>query len=261
VIGEEQVVAAATRLVASTDAEGDELVSLYDARPDQVCTIAPGVDLTRFSPGISRAASLAAVGLPADALLLLFVGRIQPLKAPDVLLRAAAELLRRDPSLRSRLRVDVVGGPSGTGTRDPENLADLTRELGIVDAVRLIEPVSQERLAEHYRAAEVVVVPSYNESFGLVAIEAQACGTPVVAARVGGLSTAVSDGVSGVLVDGHDPADYASALHRLLTDPELREAMSQKAVRHAETFGWDVTADRTLAVYDEAIDSYREESA
>jgi len=261
VIGEEQVVAAATRLVASTDAEGDELVSLYDARPDQVCTIAPGVDLTRFSPGMSRAASLAAVGLPADALLLLFVGRIQPLKAPDVLLRAAAELLRRDPTLRSRLRVDVVGGPSGTGTRDPENLADLTRELGIVDVVRLIEPVSQELLAEHYRAAEVVVVPSYNESFGLVALEAQACGTPVVAARVGGLRTAVRDGVSGVLVDGHDPRDYADAIAALIAAPERRAALSAGAVQHASGFSWAATADGMLSVYADAMREHAASSA
>ncbi len=253
VIGEEQVVAAATRLVASTEEEADELVSLYDARPEQVCTIAPGVDLERFSPGASRAASLAAVGLAPDAVLLLFVGRIQPLKAPDVLLRSAAELLRRDPSLRSRLRVDVVGGPSGTGTRDPANLADLTRSLGIADIVRLIEPVSQDLLAEHYRAAEVVVVPSYNESFGLVALEAQACGTPVVAARVGGLRTAVRDGVSGVLVDGHDPCDYADVIAALLAAPERRAELAAGAVEHASRFGWGATADGILSAYAEAL--------
>ncbi|MGA8987383.1 glycosyltransferase, partial [Aeromicrobium sp.] len=132
-------------------------------------------------------------------------------------------------------------------------------ELGIREQVRFVPTVDQRGLAQWYAAAAVVCVPSYNESFGLVALEAQACGAPVVAARVGGLPTAVSDGVTGVLVDGHDPADYASALHPLLTDPELREAMSQKAVRHAEGFGWDVTADRTLQVYDEAIDSHRTE--
>ena len=120
-----------------------------------------------------------------------------------------------------------------------------------------VPTVDQRDLADWYAAASVVCVPSYNESFGLVAIEAQACGTPVVAASVGGLATAVSDGVTGVLVDGHDPADYAAALHPLLVDPELREAMSAKAVRHAESFGWDVTAERTLAVYEEAIAGVR----
>jgi len=112
-------------------------------------------------------------------------------------------------------------------------------------------------LADWYAAATVVCVPSYNESFGLVAIEAQACGTPVVAARVGGLATAVSDGVSGILVDGHDPADYADAFATILGDPALRESMSQKAVRHAECFGWDITAERTLEVYREAIEAHR----
>ena len=159
----------------------------------------------------------------------------------------------RDPGLRERLVVAVVGGPSGTGLDQPTALTDLSTALGLDDVVRFIPTVSQTGLADWYAAATTVCVPSYNESFGLVAIEAQACGTPVVAARVGGLSTAVSDGVTGVLVDGHDPADYASAMLPLLTDADLRESMSQKAVHHAESFGWDVTAERTLAVYADAI--------
>ena len=122
-----------------------------------------------------------------------------------------------------------------------------------------VPTVDQHDLADWYAAASAVCVPSYNESFGLVAIEAQACGTPVVAASVGGLATAVSDGVTGVLVDGHDPADYAAALLPLLVDPELRAAMSAKAVRHAESFGWDVTAERTLAVYEEAVRAFAAE--
>jgi D-inositol-3-phosphate glycosyltransferase len=166
-------------------------------------------------------------------------------------------MLHDDPELRDRLVVAIVGGASGSGLDRPTALTDLSARLGIQDVVRFIPTVTQQDLADWYAAASVVCVPSYNESFGLVAIEAQACGTPVVAARVGGLSTAVSDGVSGILVDGHAPADYAAALHPLLTDPELREAMSHKAVRHAESFGWDVTADRTLKVYEEAIAWHR----
>ncbi|MEO6605169.1 MAG: glycosyltransferase, partial [Aeromicrobium sp.] len=194
--------------------------------------------------------------LPADAAVLLFAGRIQPLKAPDVVLKAAAVMLERDPSLRDRLVVAIVGGASGSGLERPSALSDLSTSLGLEDVVRFVPTVSQAALADWYAAASVVCVPSYNESFGLVAIEAQACGTPVVAARVGGLPTAVSDGVSGVLVDGHDPADYATALHPLLVDVALREAMSEKAVHHAESFGWDVTADRTLDVYEAAIAAY-----
>ncbi|HVF20958.1 MAG TPA: D-inositol-3-phosphate glycosyltransferase [Mycobacteriales bacterium] len=258
VIGEEQVVMAATRLIASTDDEAEQLVSLYAARPEQVATIAPGVDLERFRPGKgSRAEDLAAVRLPPDAVLLLFVGRIQPLKAPDVLLRAAAELISADPALRSRLVVAVIGGPSGTGTRDPENLADLAHDLGIADLVRFEEPAGQDRLADFYRAADVVVVPSYSESFGLVALEAQACGTPVVAAGVGGLRTAVADGVSGLLVDGHDPRDYAAAIGSLVSSPARRDAMGAAGAVHASRFGWDATVDGILAAYAEALADHR----
>jgi D-inositol-3-phosphate glycosyltransferase len=250
-IGEAQVVENADRLVASTSDEAAQLVSLYGADPSRVATVAPGVDLDRYTPG-SRSAAKAALGLREDDVLLLFVGRIQPLKAPDVLVRAAAELVARDPALRHRLVVAVVGGPSGTGTRDPERLDDLARELGISDVVRREPPVSPHRLVDYYRAAEAVVVPSYNESFGLVALEAQACGTPVVAASVGGLRTAVDDGVSGLLVDGHDPVDYAAVLGKLIASPDERDRLGEGALRHARRFGWDATAEGILRVYREA---------
>jgi len=257
--GEEEIVRLADRLIANTMEERRELVELYDAEPDRVAVVHPGVDLTVFRAG-RQAEARVRLGLADDAAVLLFAGRIQPLKAPDVVLRAAAVMLERDPSLRERLVVAVVGGASGSGLDQPSALSDLSVELGVQDVVRFVPTVAQRELADWYAAASVVCVPSYNESFGLVAIEAQACGTPVVAARVGGLSTAVSDGVTGVLVDGHDPADYASAIHVLLTDPVAREAMSQKAVRHAECFGWDVTADRTLDVYAEAITARQQEA-
>jgi D-inositol-3-phosphate glycosyltransferase len=251
-IGEAQVVDAADRLVASTDDEAAQLVSLYGADPARVTTVAPGVDLERYTPG-DRAAAKAMLGLAPEDVLLLFVGRIQPLKAPDVLVRAAAALVERDPALRSRLVVAVVGGPSGTGTRDPERLDALARSLGITDVVRREPPVSPERLVAYYRAAEAVVVPSYNESFGLVALEAQACGTPVVAAAVGGLRTAVRDAESGVLVAGHDPRDYAAVLDRLVRDPGERARLSAGAAAHAQGFGWAATAAGIVEVYREAI--------
>ena len=174
----------------------------------------PGVNLDRFRPADGRAAARERLGLPQDALIPLFAGRIQPLKAPDMLLRAVALLLDEDPSLRRRLVVPVVGGPSGSGLAKPEGLQKLAAKLGIADLVRFRPPVGQEQLADWYRAASVLVMPSYSESFGLVAAEAQACGTPVVAAAVGGLPVAVRDGVSGYLVAGHDPAEYARALRR-----------------------------------------------
>ena len=252
IYGEEEIVRLADRLIANTVEERRELIELYDADPERVAVVHPGVDLEVFRAG-RQAEARAVLGIPEDAALVLFAGRIQPLKAPDVVLRAAAVMLEREPELRDRLVVAVVGGASGTGLDQPSALTDLSTELGLDDVVRFIPTVSQTGLADWYAAATTVCVPSYNESFGLVAIEAQACGTPVVAARVGGLSTAVSDGVTGVLVDDHDPADYASAMLPLLLDADLRESMSQKAVHHAESFGWDVTAERTLEVYADAI--------
>jgi D-inositol-3-phosphate glycosyltransferase len=150
--------------------------------------------------------------------------------------------------------VPVVGGPSGSGLDRPEALADLARDLGIADVVRFVPPVSLAELAKWYAAATLVAVPSYNESFGLVAIEAQACGTPVVAAAVGGLSTAVDDGRSGLLVDGHDPQRWADALLRVAGNPVFREHLAVGALRHARDFSWEATAQRTLAVYDKARD-------
>ena len=259
ILGEEEIVRLADRLVANTDEERRELIDLYGADPSRVAVVHPGVDSTVFRAG-RRDEARAALGLRADASLVMFAGRIQPLKAPDVLVAAAAEMLRLDPALRSRLVVAVVGGASGTGLEHPTALAELSHRLGLDDVVRFVPTVSQAGLADWYAAADVVCVPSYNESFGLVAIEAQSCGTPVVAARVGGLPTAVTDGVTGLLIDGHQPADYAAALHRLLTDAQLRESMGQKAVGHAESFGWDVTAERTLAVYAAALADHQEES-
>jgi D-inositol-3-phosphate glycosyltransferase len=251
-LGEEQVVAVADRLVASTAEESGQLVELYRADPTRVATVAPGVDLEVFRPG-PRAQARVRLGVAPDAALVLFVGRLQPLKAPDVLLRAAARLLADRPGLRGRLQVAVVGGASGSGLREPARLRELAAELDLTDLVRFQDPVTQHRLAEFYRAADVVVVPSHNESFGLVALEAQACGTPVVAARVGGLRTAVADGVSGLLVDGHEPRGYAAALDRLLADRAERERLSAGAAVHARRFSWDRTAEGVLQVYRAAL--------
>jgi D-inositol-3-phosphate glycosyltransferase len=252
-IGEAQVVEAADRLVANTDDEADQLVRLYDADPDRVATVSPGVDLDVFRPG-SRRAARRAVGLDPDALVLLFVGRIQPLKAPDLLVRAAAHLVAREPAMRDRLVVPVVGGPSGSGCAEPGSLAALARRLGVADLVRFQEPVPQQELADWYRAADVTVVPSYSESFGLVAVESQACGTPVVASAVGGLRTAVRHEHSGVLLDGHDPAAYADVLRRLLDDRERREQLGRNGTRHATGFGWSATAAGMLDVYTAAAE-------
>nr|WP_208025771.1 D-inositol-3-phosphate glycosyltransferase [Amycolatopsis acidicola] len=256
VIGEEQVVAEADCLVANTPVEARQLVSLYDADPQSVHTVEPGVDLRRFTPG-SRSGARQRLGLPDDAVVLAFAGRIQPLKAPDVLLHAAAELLRKQPELRQRLVVLVVGGPSGSGLEQPQALKELAVHLGIEGQTRFLPPQHAEMLAEVYRAADVVAVPSYNESFGLVALEAQACGTPVVAAEVGGLPVAVAHGVSGLLVPTHSAADWAGALGSVALRPDRRAELADNAVQHAQRFSWARTTDALLATYGEAADSFR----
>ncbi|WP_217897117.1 D-inositol-3-phosphate glycosyltransferase [Geodermatophilus saharensis] len=245
VIGEEQVVAEADRLVANTQEEARQLVEHYGADPRRTLVVPPGVDLDRFTPG-DRTAARRVLGVPADAVVLTFVGRIQPLKAPDLLLAAAARMLEDDPALRARLQVHVVGAPSGSGLETPRQLEELAASLGIADLVRFLPPQPPDRLALYYRAADVAVVPSHNESFGLVALEAQACGTPVVAAAVGGLPTAVRDGVSGVLVGSRDPAAYAAAIRAVLA---RRPLLAAGARRHAADFSWDRTADALVAAY------------
>jgi D-inositol-3-phosphate glycosyltransferase len=197
--------------------------------------------------------------VPPDAVVLLFVGRIQPLKAPDVLLHAAARMIEQQPRLRDRLVVAVVGGPSGTGLLEPTALQDLAHALGITDVVRFETPqggaadpasAHSDRLRDWYVAADAVAVPSHNESFGLVALEAQACGTPVVATDVGGLRTTVRDGVSGLLVPGHGAQDWAAALTRAVGD---RDRLSRAALAHAAGFSWSRTADGLLATYRDAL--------
>jgi D-inositol-3-phosphate glycosyltransferase len=257
VIGEDQVVAEADRLIGNTDEETRQLVELYDADPRRTVAIPPGVDLARFTPG-DRQAARRSLGVAPDAVVLAFIGRIQPLKAPHVLLRAAAELLRREPGLRSRLVVLVAGGPSGAGLEQPTALQGLAEALGITDVVHFLPPQPRDGLAEVYRAADVVAVPSYSESFGLVALEAQACGTPVVAARVGGLPVAVADGRSGLLVDGHGDAQWADALAAVALAPARRDELAVAAVEHARQFSWDRTTDALLDTYADAAAEFAE---
>ncbi len=257
IIGEEQVVEAADMLIANTDLEAKQLINLYDADPGRVEVVHPGVDLNVFRP-FDKARARADLGLPADANVLLFAGRLQPLKGPDVLLRAVAELLRQTPALRSRIVVPVVGGPSGSGLEHPESLAQLSTELGLDDVVRFVPPVAQQDLARWCAAATLVAVPSYNESFGLVAAEAQATGTPVVAAAVGGLTTVVRDGHSGLLVEGHEARDWAAALRRVIEDDDLRIRLEGGALEQARQFAWEKTAARSLDVYERARSFMRE---
>ncbi len=247
-VGEQQVVDEADRLIVNTEDEAHQLVSIHHADPARIDVVHPGVDLDVFRPGDRRAAR-AALGLPADEHVVAFVGRIQPLKAPDIVLRAVAKL--------PGIRIVVAGGPSGSGLSSPDGLARLADELGITARVTFLPPQSRADLATLFHAANLVAVPSYSESFGLVAVEAQACGTPVVAAAVGGLPVAVRDGVTGTLVSGHDVERWADALDGLLRQEAPRaEAMSRAAAAHAATFSWENTTDALLASYRRAIGDF-----
>jgi D-inositol-3-phosphate glycosyltransferase len=248
-IGEEQVVKAATALIANTDAEAASLVSFYDACPDRVFVAAPGVDLQNFSPADGKAAARERLNIAPDTILLTFVGRIQPHKGPDVLIKAAAEMVSHSPYLRAKLAVVIMGGASGH-INELEKLKSLAKFLNVEDVTHFVDPVLRTVLPDWYRASDLVCVPSYSESFGLVALEAQACGTPVVATAIGGLRTAVSDGISGSLVDGHDPKAWSAVISRLIAEPQRRLLLSMGAVEHASHFGWEMTARKTLDVYD-----------
>jgi D-inositol-3-phosphate glycosyltransferase len=251
VIGEEQVIAESDRLVANTRFEAADLVGSYDADPARVAVVEPGVDLDRFRPG---RADRAALGLPATGKIVAFVGRIQPLKGPDVLVGALACLKAMSDQ---DVTVVICGGPSGSGLDRPTALMELAASLGVAGSVKFLPPQTGDDLARLYRTADLVAVPSHSESFGLVALEAQACGTPVVAAAVGGLVTAVKDGVSGVLIDGHDPRDWARVFDNLLAAPRHRAVLAAGAVAHAADFSWDRTAEALLRVYGEAVTDHR----
>jgi len=243
----------ADRLVANTADEADSLVELDGAERARVVVVEPGVDATVFSPGhseLERATTLGELGLDPTVATVAYVGRLQPLKGPDVLLRAAAGIADRLASAGrgAALNVLVVGAPAGPTGDFPEQLAQLAAQLPDGVAVSFVPPQPAHRLARLYRSADVVVVPSRSESFGLVALEAQACGGPVVAARVGGLPRALGNG-AGRLVDGHDPGDWAAAVAGLLTDPDVARVAGDAGRRHAAAFTWERTARGLVEVY------------
>jgi D-inositol-3-phosphate glycosyltransferase len=251
--GEERVIAEADRLVAATPVEASQLVGLYRAQPDRIRVVPPGVDHELFFPR-DRERAKARLHL-TDVRLLLFVGRLQAHKGPDVAVRALAEAVARDPAATGDVVLAIVGGPSGTGHgAEVARLMDLASALGVGERVILFPPQPQTRLADFYAAAETVLVPSRSESFGLVALEAQASGTPVVASAVGGLRYVVEDGVTGHLVEGHDPADHAERVLAILRDEKARARMGEAGVVRSLRFSWDTTAAGMLSVYRELLD-------
>lgn len=252
--GEERVIRHADRILAPTPEEAGQLVAMYDADPERIRVVPPGVNHSIFFPR-NRQAAASRLHL-SGARLLLFVGRLQAHKGPDIAIGAVADAVARDPDTMRDVMLAVVGGPSGGGG-GPElgRLIDLASALGVQDRVMFFPPQSQLRLADFYSAAEVVLMPSRSESFGLVALEAQACGTPIVAAPAGGLRYVVSDGRTGFLVPGHEPGGYAERILELLRDPGEARRMGERGMVHALRFSWDATAAEVLSVYRELLAS------
>jgi D-inositol-3-phosphate glycosyltransferase len=251
--GEEAVILDADRIMAATPAEASHLVGLYGADPDRIRLVPPGVDHSVFFPR-PRDEAKARLHL-AGARLVLFVGRLQAHKGPDIAVRTLAEAVAKDPAGTADVVLTVVGGPSGPGHGvEVARLMDLAGALGVGDRVMFFPPQPQARLADFYAAAECVLVPSRSESFGLVALEAQACGTPPIAAAVGGLRYVVTDGKTGLLVEGHDPADHAERLLELLGDPARSARLGEAGVAFSIRFSWDATASDILSVYRELLD-------
>jgi D-inositol-3-phosphate glycosyltransferase len=246
---EAAIIACSDAVLASCTVEAEQIIGLYGADPARVRLVPLGVDHAFFAPG-DRAQARRALALPGDGPLLLFVGRIQPLKGADVAVRVLAELDEVRPG--SRATLVVVGGPSGPRGEEAYNgLLELAGQLGVSDRVRLVPPQPHEVISTYYRAADVCLVPSRSESFGLVALEAAACGTPVVASAVGGLTTLVEHGRTGFLVDGRDPADFAARVGDILDDPSLSRDLSVNAAMGALEYSWREAAERLRALHDE----------
>ena len=240
---EAEIIHCADAVCVSCDEEAQQFRRLYGDVQGRVEIVAPGVERAFFAPG-DQAGARAAIGLPSDVPILLFVGRIQPLKGPDVAIRTLAELGRREAHLV------IVGGASGDhGDVEAERAHALVDELGLHERVHFVEPQPHHILSTYYRAADVVLVPSRSESFGLVALEAAACGTPVVASAVGGLLSLVHDHETGRLIDGRDPHDYACAVASIIDDPARRDAMGHAALEHSKNYSWGFAAARLRRLY------------
>lgn len=250
---EGEVSRCADLLVVNTEVEGRHLMRAYGVRPDRIAVVAPGcaVEVLAGGRAAARQEARARIGY-ANERLFVFVGRLERLKGVDVALHAMALLTAGGRNPEARLL--VLGADSRTGGESEQaRLTAMAGGLGVRERVRFLGSVPQSRLADYYRAAEACLVPSYSESFGLVALEAQACGTPVVASNVDGLASIVRDGLTGFLVDGHDPEDYAERMGRLLDDPVLVERIGDRAARLASSFTWARTADRVTDLYEDLV--------
>jgi D-inositol-3-phosphate glycosyltransferase len=251
---EMDIVAFADALIAATPAEEEQLIQLYAADPGKIHVISPGVDIERFHP-IPAAHAKERIAICPDRRIILFVGRIEPLKGIDNLLRAIARIVDRVPELRDGLCVPIIGGEPCRIDEDDEmiRLQELREELGIRDVVTFLGSKNQDTLQYYYSAAEMVVMPSDYESFGMVALEAMACGTPVIASDVGGLAFLVRDGRTGYRVPAGDVEALAEKIGHLLTDELSRRRIGQRAECWAETYAWANIAERIECVYSQVM--------
>lgn len=250
---ESRLLKSVDRIIASTQAELTQFRWLYQAPTARVVVVEPGVDTSHFYP-IPRDEAREFVGVSDDRRIVLFVGRIEPLKGVDSLLRAVA-LIQADGKVD--LHLMVIGGEPEAGEQELDaemrRLLKLTKELGIEEAVTYLGRRDQDKLQYYYSAAEVVVMPSHYESFGLVALEAMACGTPVIASETGGLVFLVQDGETGFHVPTAMPAALAERLVQLLNDRELRARLGAQAAEYARGFDWQGVADRMITIYRQLV--------
>jgi D-inositol-3-phosphate glycosyltransferase len=251
--GEQEVLKMADRIVAATPAELAQLQWLYKADTKKIAVIPPGVDVHHFYP-IPKDEARAFGDIPLDHQNILFVGRIEPLKGIDVLIQAIGMMTQQGFVDRKRLSVTIIGGDPAVSreemTHEMVRLQDLRNDYGVGDIVTFLGKRSQDTLVYFYSAADLLVMPSHYESFGMVALEAMACGTPVVASEVGGLAFLIKDGQTGFLFPGDDPNALCERLTTLITSPQARERMGQQAVAHAQQYQWKNIAEQLIEVYE-----------
>jgi D-inositol-3-phosphate glycosyltransferase len=253
---EGEVMALADRLIAATLQEQQDMAQAYGANPAKMAIVPPGVDLSRFKP-MPQAEAQAYLGLPSDHRMILFVGRIQPLKGIDTLIRALALLKKQSPELTENVCVCIIGGDPNPDSKleqaELRRLKTLEAELEIGDLVTMLGAKEQDTLVYYYAAAEMVVMPSLYESFGMVALEAMACGTPVIATDVGGLSFNIEDGYNGYLVPGRNPQAMADKIALLLKYRVLRDQLAEQAGAWVSRYSWTNIADELLEVFEQTL--------
>jgi D-inositol-3-phosphate glycosyltransferase len=261
---ETQIMAFADRLVAATPLEKAQMVWLYGADPCKISVIPCGVDLGLFHP-LSQERTRQQLGVCDRLYMVLFVGRIEPLKGIDTLFRAMAIVAKDFPRWKDEICVCIVGGDASEKPEainaEMERLRALREELGVSDLVTFLGAQAQDTLPSYYSAADVLVVPSHYESFGMVALEAMACGTPVIASKVGGLSFTVQDGITGFHVPERDPETLAGKISLLLKDHNLRSRLGAQATQWVRRYSWPKVADQIVSLYHRLVPGWAAQEA